>query len=336
MSEPLLAVYDLSVDFRLASAGLFSKARRLRAVDKVSFDLAAGETLGLVGESGCGKSTLARAIMGLLPASAGTVTFMPNELAPVDRRALRRRRRRELQLIFQDPLAALNPVMTVGKIIAEPLRTHFPDMLRKDRDSRVLKALRQVGLGAEHMNRYPHEFSGGQCQRIGIARALVLEPKLIICDEPVSALDVSVRAQIINLLIDLREELGLSLVFIAHDLGVVRHISDRVLVMYLGRVIEHAPAESLFESPAHPYTRALIEAVPVADPRRQRRNLPVPLSGEVPSPLSPPSGCAFRTRCKWADARCALSVPALRPFGEGEAACHRLEDISRADLENDR
>ena len=326
MNEPVLSVYDLSVDFSLPGAGLFDRARRLRAVDAVSFELQQGETIGVVGESGCGKSTLARAILGLVPVSAGVVTFMAHTLTDSDRRTLRRRRR-ELQLIFQDPLASLNPRMSIGRIIAEPLQVHFPDMLRKDRDGRVLKAMRQVGLTADLINRYPHEFSGGQCQRIGIARALVLQPKVIICDEPVSALDVSVRAQIINLLTGLRDELGLSLVFIAHDLGVVRHISDRVMVMYLGRVVEHAPAQSLFDSPSHPYTRALIAAMPVADPKVQRGRPKAELTGEVPSPLSPPSGCTFRTRCPWAAAKCAATAPALRSFSEGEAACHRLEEI---------
>lgn len=329
MTEPILSVYDLSVDFSIPGEGFFGSPRRLRAVDAVSLELKKGETLGVVGESGCGKSTLARAILGLVPVGAGVVTFMGHTLTDSDRKTLRRRRR-ELQLIFQDPLACLNPRMSIGRIIAEPLLVHFPDMLRKDREGRVLKAMQQVGLSEDLINRYPHEFSGGQCQRIGIARALVLQPRVIICDEPVSALDVSVRAQIINLLMGLRDELGLSLVFIAHDLGVVRHISDRVMVMYLGRVVEHAPTQSLFDSPIHPYTRALIDAVPVADPRTQRGRLPAAISGEVPSPLSPPSGCAFRTRCPWAVEKCAASTPALRPFGEGEAACHRLEEIRQA------
>lgn len=329
MSEILLSIRGVTVDFRLPAEKWPGRARRLRAVDDISFELAPGETLGVVGESGCGKSTLARAVLGLLPLAAGEVCFLGNPSGSRDHRWLRRRRR-ELQMVFQDPLASLNPRMTVSEIIAEPLRVHFPNMLRKDREARVQKALRQVGLAESHLNRYPHEFSGGQCQRIGIARALVLEPKVIVCDEPVSALDVSVRAQIINLLANLRDELGLSLIFIAHDLAVVRHISDRVLVMYLGRAVEQGPAESLFRAPAHPYTRALLAAVPVADPRRQRARLPQTLAGEVPSPMNPPSGCRFRTRCPWADERCAISEPQLRPFGEGEAACHHLEAISGA------
>ncbi len=328
MSDPILSVNDLCVDFNVPAESWPGRARRLRAVDEVSFELATGETLGVVGESGCGKSTLARAILGLVPASAGAVSFLTRRLGPTDRRTLRRQRR-ELQLIFQDPLASLNPRMTVGDVVAEPLRVHFPDQLRKDREARVHKALEQVGLASELVNRYPHEFSGGQCQRIGIARALVLEPKVIICDEPVSALDVSVRAQIMNLLAKLRAELGLSLVFIAHDLAVVRHISDRVLVMYLGRVVEQGPADALFSQPAHPYTRALLAAVPVADPRRQRARLVTVLEGEVPSPTDPPSGCGFRTRCPWAIERCASSRPRLRPHGDGEAACHRLEELSQ-------
>ena len=280
MSEPILSVYDLSVEFRLPGKGLFSAPHRLRAVDAISLELQRGETLGVVGESGCGKSTLARAILGLVPPSAGVVSFMGHTLTDSDRKTLRRRRR-ELQLIFQDPLASLNPRMSVGRIIAEPLQIHFPDMLRRDREDRVLKAMQQVGLTQDLINRYPHEFSGGQCQRIGIARALVLQPKVIICDEPVSALDVSVRAQIINLLTSLRDDLGLALIFIAHDLGVVRHISDYVMVMYLGRAVERAPVRSLFESPGHPYTRALIAAVPVADPKIQRERLPAAMSARV-------------------------------------------------------
>lgn len=329
MSEALLSVYDLSVEFQLPGAGFLGRTRKLRAVDKVSLELHQGETLGLVGESGCGKSTLARAILGLVPVSGGVVTFMNHTLTEGDRKALRRQRR-ELQLVFQDPLSALNPRMSVGRILAEPLRVHFPDMLRRDREQRVLQAMKQVGLTPDDVNRYPHEFSGGQCQRIGIARALVLQPKVIICDEPVSALDVSVRAQIINLLMKLRDELGLSLVFIAHDLGVVEHISDRVMVMYLGKVIEQAPAAALFKQPAHPYTQALIAAVPVADPRSQRQRGSAVLRGEVPSPVSPPSGCAFRTRCPFAAEKCAVTVPALRPFMDGEAACHRLEEIHQS------
>lgn len=331
MSEPVLSVNELTVDFRLPGKGFLARPRRLRAVDDVSFELARGETLGVVGESGCGKSTLARAILGLVPASSGVITFMSKPLSDTDKKTMRRSRR-ELQLIFQDPLAALNPRMSVRNIIAEPLRTHYPDMLRKDRESRVDRAMQQVGLSQEHQNRYPHEFSGGQCQRIGIARALVLEPRVIICDEPVSALDVSIRAQIINLLVTLRDQLGLSLVFIAHDLSVVRHISDRVMVMYLGRAVEHAQSSVLFDTPLHPYTRALIAAVPEADPRRQRSRKPEALSGEVPSPLDPPSGCAFRTRCPWVAKKCAASVPFMRPFGDSEVACHRLEEIPVAKL----
>lgn len=327
MNAPILEVKDLCVDFKVPGDGLLRPPRSLRAVNKLSLDLLPGETLGVVGESGCGKSTLARALSGLVPATSGVISFMNETLTQSNSKSLHRRHR-DLQMIFQDPLASLNPRMTVGQIIAEPLQTHYRDMSRNDCRMRVLKVMQQVSLSQDQLNRYPHEFSGGQCQRIGIARALVLEPKLVICDEPVSALDVSVRAQIINLLMRLRDELQLSLVFIAHDLGVVRHFCDRVLVMYLGRAVEYAPTETLFEAPRHPYTQALIAAVPVADPRRQRARKLALLEGEVPSPINPPSGCAFRTRCKWAIEKCAASVPALRWCDETEAACHRLEEIS--------
>lgn len=327
MSTPILSVRDLCVDFTIPAEGFLKTPRKLRAVNKVSFELRPGETLGIVGESGCGKSTLARALLGLVPATSGVVSFM-NETLSERGRTGQHQWHRELQIIFQDPLASLNPRMTASQIIAEPLQTHYRHMLAGDRRARVLKAMHQVGLSGDQLNRYPHEFSGGQCQRIGIARALVLEPKLVICDEPVSALDVSVRAQIINLLMRLRDEMQLSLVLIAHDLSVVRHLCDYVMVMYLGRVLEYAPTRTLFESPRHPYTKTLMAAVPVADPRRQRARTPVELGGEVPSPINPPSGCTFRTRCPWAIQKCAESEPALRWFGESEAACHRLEQLS--------
>ncbi len=327
MAAPILSVQDLCVDYPVPGQGLFGSPGKLRAVDNVSFELQPGETLGIVGESGCGKSSLARAVLGLAPVTAGEITFMSQALSQRNREGSRYRHR-ELQIIFQDPLASLNPRMTVGQIISEPLQTHYPDMLRKDCRARVLKAMKQVGLSDDQFNRYPHEFSGGQCQRIGIARALVLEPRLIICDEPVSALDVSVRAQIINLLMSVRDELGLSLVFIAHDLGVVRHLCDRVLVMYLGRAVEYAVTDALFAAPRHPYTQALMAAVPVADPQRQRTRRHVVLRGEVPSPINPPSGCAFRTRCRWATERCVATAPSMRLFHHSEAACHRLEEIA--------
>jgi len=301
-------------------------------VDGVSLALHPGETLGVVGESGCGKSTLARAVLRLVQPTAGRVTLLGDDITPLDKKAMRPHRR-DMQVIFQDPLASLNPRMTVGDIVAEPLQTHFPAMRRPEVRRKVDAMLERVGLGPAHVNRYPHEFSGGQCQRIGIARALVLEPKLVICDEPVSALDVSIQAQIVNLLMDLQAEMNLSLVFIAHDLAVVRHISHRIMVMYLGRVAEIADRVALYERPLHPYTRALIGAVPIPDPEKERNKAFAPLQGDLPSPVNPPSGCAFRTRCPIAVPRCAAEVPPLRQVGDHLVACHEAEramtDVTR-------
>lgn len=315
MSEPLLSVRNLAVHYPVARKGL------LRAVDGIDFDLAPGETLGIVGESGCGKSTLARGILQLVAPTAGSVTLLGKDLTRLDAAELRASRR-ELQVVFQDPLASLNPRMTVNEIIGEPLRTHFPGMGAEERKRRVAAIMERVGLLPNQLNRYPHEFSGGQCQRIGIARALVLEPKLVICDEPVSALDVSIQAQIVNLLMDLQREMGLALLFIAHDLSVVRHISHRVMVMYLGRVVELADRDTIYASPRHPYTRALIDAVPLPDPRLERAKDGVALAGDLPSPINPPSGCAFRTRCPIAQPRCATERPELRRVADAEVACH--------------
>jgi peptide/nickel transport system ATP-binding protein len=320
-APPLLAVKDLAVHFKLAPETTFAKSRLLKAVNGVDLELRPGETLGVVGESGCGKSTLARAVLRLVPATTGRVTLLGEDITDKDKKAMRIHRR-DMQVIFQDPLASLNPRMTIGDIIAEPLRTHFPSMPRVEVRRKVEGMLGRVGLGPEHINRYPHEFSGGQCQRIGIARALVLEPKLVICDEPVSALDVSIQAQIVNLLMDLQAEMHLSLVFIAHDLAVVRHISHRIMVMYLGRVAEIADRVALYEQPMHPYTRALIRAVPIPDPAKERSKPHAPLKGDLPSPVDPPSGCAFRTRCPIAVARCATETPELRRIGEHLVACH--------------
>ena len=323
MNGPLLSVRDLSVTFFVRPGGIrpWARGQALRAVREVSFDLAPGETLGIVGESGSGKSTLARALVGTVPASGGQALWGGEDLlsmAPRDRH----RHRRDIQMVFQDPLAALDPRMTAGEIVAEPLVTHEPRLARGEVRARVAGMMERVGLLPEQLNRYPHEFSGGQCQRIGIARALIVGPRLVICDEPVSALDVSVQAQIINLLADLKRDLDLALIFIAHDLSVVKHISDRIMVFYLGRVMEHAAASDLVRAPRHPYTRALVSAAPIPDPEAERRRRAEDLKGELPSPLAPPSGCVFRTRCPVARRSCANERPAMHDFGNAHfAAC---------------
>ena len=317
----LLSVRDLSVAFAVRPAGLrpWQGARTLRAVRGVSFDLDAGETLGIVGESGSGKSTLARALIGTLPASGGQALWQGEDLLA---KAPGERRRRDIQMVFQNPLAALDPRMTAGESIAEPLAAHEPGLAPGEVGKLVAAMMERVGLLPGHLNRYPHEFSGGQCQRINIARALILEPRLVICDEPVSALDVSVQAQIINLLDDLRRELGLALIFIAHDLSVVKHISDRIMVFYLGRAMEHAGARDLVRAPRHPYTRALIAAAPIPDPAVERGRRAALPAGDLPSPLAPPSGCVFRTRCPIARQTCAGAVPAMQEYAPGHlAAC---------------
>ncbi|MFN2360085.1 MAG: oligopeptide/dipeptide ABC transporter ATP-binding protein [Marinobacter sp.] len=326
--QPLLQVENLQVNFEIfpSNAWPWSRPALLRAVNDVSFTLDEGETLGIVGESGCGKSTLARAIMGMVPSQGGTVVWMGENLLKLSAKQLRSRRRR-LQMVFQDPLASLSPRMTIGDIIAEPLRTHYPDIKGAELREKVDALMDKVGLHSHQKNRYPHEFSGGQCQRVGIARALILEPKLIICDEPVSALDVSVQAQVINLLKNLQREMGLSLIFIAHDLSVVKHISDRVMVLYLGNVVESASRTDLYASPKHPYTRALMTAVPIPDPDRERAKPRVILDGDLPSPMDPPSGCVFRTRCPLATEYCSKGVPVLEDkTGAGHrVACHYVK-----------
>jgi peptide/nickel transport system ATP-binding protein len=326
----LLRVDNLRVHFRIPPAALFAPAQTLRAVDGVSLDLDPGETLGVVGESGCGKSTLARGVLRLVRVTGGQVCLLGKDLARLDKKSLQDRRQ-DMQMIFQDPLASLNPRMTVRDIVTEPLQTYRPELSGTQMTKRAADVLLRVGLEAVHLNRYPHEFSGGQCQRIGIARALILQPRVIICDEPVSALDVSVQAKIIDLLIELQEEFSLALIFIAHDLAVVRRLSHRVMVMYLGRVVEIAERQALYENPRHPYTRALINAVPVPDPRIERARLGAVLEGDVPSLLAAPSGCAFRTRCEYATEICAQRAPELLSNGGDDqkslVACHHAGAI---------
>ncbi len=324
IQSPLLSVRDLQVHFKVRHDGPWPWApdRTLKAVDGVSFDLAPGETLGIVGESGCGKSTLARACLNLIPATSGSILWQGKEMCGASEQAWLAVRR-DVQMIFQDPLASLNPRMTIAQIIAEPLRTHHPELPQVEVMARVKSMMQKVGLTEQQINRYPHEFSGGQCQRIGIARALILSPKLIICDEPVSALDVSIQAQIINLLKDLQAEMGLALIFIAHDLAVVKHISRRIMVMYLGHEMEVAQKQALYAQPLHPYTKALLSAIPIPDPKRERAKVIQLLQGDLPSPINPPSGCVFRTRCPQAVERCAQEVPALRQINaQAQAACH--------------
>ena len=328
--SPLLSVRDLRVAFTMPKKHLFSRHRdRLIAVDNVSFEIRPGETLGVVGESGCGKSTLGRAVLQLIPPSEGQVVWMGQDLGSLPRGKLRELRQ-DMQIIFQDPLASLDPRMTVGDIIGEPLATFHPKMAKSEQRAKVRDIMTRVGLMPEMVNRFPHEFSGGQAQRIGIARAMILQPKLIVCDEPVSALDVSIQAQVINLLMRLQAEFNLSLIFISHDLSVVRHISQRILVLYLGRVMEEADRDELYDRPRHPYTRALISAVPIPDPDRERAKPHIVLTGDLPSPLSPPSGCCFRTRCPLAAERCAAETPALETVSPShKVACHFWRDSDR-------
>ncbi len=319
----LLKVGDLKVHFPV-KPGMFRRAHQhVRAVDGVSFEVAPGETVGLVGESGCGKTTLARATIRLLKPTSGRVEFDGVDITTLGDRALRPMRRR-FQMVFQDPYGSLNPRMTVESILGEAIDIHRLAPNAAVRRDRIAALLTDVGLDADHARRYPHEFSGGQRQRIGIARALAVEPRLLVCDEPVSALDVSVQAQIVNLLQDLQDRHGLAYLFVAHDLAVVRHISRRILVMYLGRVVESGEAACVCGDPKHPYTQALISAVPVVDPASKR--VRIVLGGDVPSPINPPSGCPFHPRCPVAEARCRQEVPALREVASGRSvACHAVE-----------
>jgi len=328
--DALVQVRDMKMYFPVTSGIVFQrKVADVKAVDGVSFDVRRGETLGLVGESGCGKTTLGRMILLLYKPTAGTVLFNSQDLTKLNSGELRRMRR-YMQMIFQDPYASLNPRMTVGSIISEPLIIHKLAKNKKERQERVQELMRVVGLNPYYTNRYPHEFSGGQRQRIGIARALAVEPAFIVCDEAVSALDVSIQAQIINLLEELQEQFGLTYLFIAHDLSVVRHISDRVAVMYLGRMAELADRAELYENPLHPYTKALLSAVPIPDPALERTRDRVILTGDVPSPLHPPAGCVFHTRCPIAqeDSGCMDKIPEWRNVGSGTkehwVACHRV------------
>jgi len=327
VTAPILSVRDLKVHFPIPIGGMFRRSFiPLKAVDGVSFELAPGETLGIVGESGCGKSTLGRAVLQLIPPTHGRVTWLGQNLSGLDSKSMRRFRG-DLQIIFQDPLASLDPRMPVGESIAEPLVTHEAGLGKAEVKRRVQEMMRAVGLLPQMLNRYPHEFSGGQCQRIGIARAMILKPRLIVCDEPVSALDVSIQAQIVNLLMKLQQEFGLSLIFISHNLAVVRHICHRIMVLYLGKLAELANRDDIYLNPRHPYTQALISAVPIPDPELERSRRRIVLKGDLPSPLNPPSGCVFRTRCPGATDVCAELVPAVESVVAGhEVACHHWRE----------
>ena len=321
MITPLLQVKNLVKHFPVKGGLLSRVVDKVHAVDGVSFDMAAGETLGVVGESGCGKSTMGRSILRLIEPTSGEVWFEGKNVTTASKNELRALAR-DMQIIFQDPFASLNPRMTVGAIVGEALTIHKLTKTPREYEERIVHLLETVGLASDHMRRYPHEFSGGQRQRIGIARALAVAPKLIVCDEAVSALDVSIQAQVINLLEDLRSQFNLTYIFIAHDLSVVEHISHRVAVMYLGRIVEIATSRDLYTDPKHPYTEALLSAVPIPDPSIKRKR--IPLQGDVPSPIRPPPGCHFHTRCPIAQkGLCDVQAPVLKPAGEGHwVACH--------------
>ena len=322
-SKPLVEVSHLKEYFPVNTG--FFKSTPLKAVDDVSFSIKRGETLGLVGESGCGKTTVGRTILHLYKPTEGKVVYDGRE---VGSQMSLNEYRTKTTMVFQDPYSSLNPRMTVSDIIAEPLDVHKMCANAKEREERVLELMDRVGLNSEHASRYAHEFSGGQRQRIGIARALAVNPEFIVCDEPVSALDVSIQAQVINMFDELQEEMGLTYLFIAHDLLVVRHISDRIAVMYLGKMVELAQAQEIYERPLHPYSKSLLSAVPVPDPKTARANKRIPLQGDIPSPLNAPSGCPFRTRCPYAKDVCAQSMPEFKEIESGHyVACHRVEEI---------
>lgn len=322
MNEILLEAKGLTKEFTLKNR------KKVHAVSDVSLEIFKGETLALVGESGCGKSTLGRTLIRLIKATSGEIAFGGTDITSLSENDFGPYRRR-MQLIFQDPYASLDPRMTVRDIVAEPLKTHKLCRTREEMTERVLSLLRDVGIPEEFLFRYPHQFSGGQRQRIGIARAIALDPALIVCDEPVSALDVSIQAQVVNMFEDLQKELGLTYLFIAHDLSVVRHISNRIGVMYLGKLVELADSFELIAHSVHPYTRSLISAIPEADPKTARAAKRIPLEGDVPSPLNPPSGCRFRTRCPYADEQCANECPQLKEVSPGHfAACHHLDKVA--------
>jgi oligopeptide/dipeptide ABC transporter ATP-binding protein len=325
--SPLLEVDSLKVYFPITSGIVLDRhVGDIKAVDDVSLTIEPGETLGLVGESGCGKSTLGRAILRLYEPTAGRIVFDGRDITHLKERALQPLRRR-MQMVFQDPFASLNPRHSVGRIVGEPLRTHHISG-RSETDARVRELLSLVGLPQDAVGRYPHEFSGGQRQRIGVARALAVNPEFLVCDEPVSALDVSIQAQIINLMETLQSELGLTYLFIAHDLAVVRHISDRIAVMYLGKIVEVAPADDLYDNPLHPYTITLLSSIPIPDPRIERRRRPIRVEGDLPSPANPPPACRFHTRCPFVQpTRCADTEPLLRSVDGHVVACHYAEDI---------
>jgi peptide/nickel transport system ATP-binding protein len=329
--EPLLDVEHLKLHFPVKEGIVFDReVSQVHAVDDVTFELREGETLGLVGESGCGKTTLSRTLMRLLEPTEGVIRFRGRDITHASRRELQPLRK-EMQMVFQDPFASLNPRKRVAQTIGMPLRLHGVD--RADADGRIRELLDRVGLAEEHRNRFPHEFSGGQRQRIGVARALALEPNLIVLDEPVSALDVSIQAQIINLLEDLQDDMGLTYMFVAHDLSVVRHVSDRIAVMYLGKLMEVSPAEELYSKPIHPYTSALLSAVPIPDPRQNRARERVVVPGEPPNPIDPPSGCVFHPRCLRATDVCSEVVPPLTRYPGGHlAACHHPLSVTREDI----